>query len=178
MGLLCAKLSSTFSSVSSENPSAVPAENTTTLPPLSSSSPSFSSLALGALTEGLRQMLVRSSLVHRIVASLVISFWGRCPDELLSLLSAILLEQAMYEETMPFLAALQRDCHVSGRGTVLYCTVCTLLYCNIMYCIVLYCTVLYCTVMYCTALYCMYCTVLYVLYCTVLYCNIMYCIVL
>lgn len=64
------------------------------------------------LCEGLRQMLVRPSSIHRMVASLVIGYWGQCPGELHTLLSTVLTEKTTYEEIMPFLVAMQRECHV------------------------------------------------------------------
>ena len=130
LGLLAAKLSHSHptSSLATANssPAAEGDASRISLPSSSSPSPSSSSSssssfsatsssssqAVAVLTEGLRQMLARASAVHRMVASLVIGFWGQCPSELLTLLSSVLTEQITYEEIMPFLVALQRDCHV------------------------------------------------------------------
>lgn len=81
-------------------------------PQQSSSSPLNQSPALTTLCEGLRQMLVRCSSTHRMVASLVVGYWGQCPSDLHTLLSAVLNEKTTYEEITPFLVAMQRECHV------------------------------------------------------------------
>lgn len=73
----------------------------------------YSTPALATLTEGLGQMLVRTSSTHRMMASLVIGHWGQCPRSLLPQLTAILTETATYEEILPFLMIMQRECHVS-----------------------------------------------------------------
>lgn len=96
LGLLAAKMSS--------SPSQTTVSSTLT--------PEYSTPALTTLCEGLKQMLVRSSSTHRMVASLMIGYWGKCPEHLMSLLNSVLTERATYEEIMPFLAAMQRECHV------------------------------------------------------------------
>ena len=107
LGLLAAKLSISSDSTSqSDHPPSSPPH------PSSSSTLPHCTQALSTLCEGLRQMLVRCSSTHRTVASLVVGYWGQCPSDLLSLLTTVLTEQASYEEIMPFLVAMQRDCHV------------------------------------------------------------------
>ena len=109
LGLLAAKLSISSDSTSQSDhpPSSPPHQSSSTLP--------HCTQALSTLCEGLRQMLVRCSSTHRTVASLVVGYWGQCPSDLLSLLTTVLTEQASYEEIMPFLVAMQRDCHVRYR---------------------------------------------------------------
>ena len=68
--------------------------------------------ALSMLSEGLKQMLCRSSVTQRMVATLTISHWGHAPSDLLSLLCHTLTDQPNYHEMTPFLVNLQRDCHV------------------------------------------------------------------
>ena len=57
-------------------------------------------------------MLTRPSSTHRVVASLVVGHWGQCPAELLALLNSILSERTTYEEIVPYLMTMQRECHV------------------------------------------------------------------
>lgn len=47
-----------------------------------------------------------------MVASLVVGYWGSCTSDLLALLTTVLTEKTTYEEIMPFLVAMQRECHV------------------------------------------------------------------
>lgn len=69
--------------------------------------------AVNQLLEGLQQLLSRNTTTHKIVSSLIVTFWSGCPKErLLPQLNSSLLEQGGYEELMPFLLALQKDCHV------------------------------------------------------------------
>ena len=67
---------------------------------------------LTQLSEGLRQMLAGNSATHKMVAALVVSFWKHCPGNLVPQFTAALTEQGVYEEIMPFLLSLQKDCHV------------------------------------------------------------------
>ncbi|CAI8034563.1 TATA-binding protein-associated factor 172 [Geodia barretti] len=96
-----------------------PTTKTTTTPPQLASAPGYPNPttpgyftpASTTLTEGLGQMLTRSSSTHRIVAALTIGYWGVCPSQLLSGLNTKLTERTTYEEILPFLMTMQRECH-------------------------------------------------------------------
>ena len=130
LGQLAAKMTSSstpsyistpgYSTPASDKPSNTPDPTTTTKPSEPASAPGHSNTttpgyptpAVATLTEGLGQMLTRSNSIHRMVASLVIGYWGVCPSQLLSQLNTILHERATYEEILSFLMAMQRECHV------------------------------------------------------------------
>ena len=87
--------------------------NSSPTPSPGSSTLGYPTQGVATLTEGLQQMLTRSSSAHRMVASLLVGYWGACPDKLQPLLSNLLMERTTYEEIVPFLVAMQRECHVS-----------------------------------------------------------------
>ena len=115
LGLLAAKMSGGPSQQITPSPSSSTPEYSTpalTAPSSTPATPVYPTPALATLTEGLRQMLVRASSAHRVVAALTIGCWGRCPDELLTLLNSVLRERTTHEEITPFVIAMQRECHV------------------------------------------------------------------
>ena len=103
------QLASKFSSSSPNPPSTtttIPVQSTQGLPP--------TDITVNRLLDGLQQLLSRNATTHKVVGSLIITFWNGCPKEqLLPQLNSSLVEQGSYEELMPFLLALQKDCHVS-----------------------------------------------------------------
>ena len=119
LGLLASKFST--SSQSPNPPSTtttIPAQSTQGLPPTTLANQSTqglppTTLAVNQLLDGLQQLLSRNATTHKIVCSLIVTFWNGCPKELLlPQLNSSLVEQGGYEELMPFLLALQKDCHV------------------------------------------------------------------
>ena len=68
---------------------------------------------LSQLPEGLRQLLMGNSATHKMIAAMIVSYWKYCPADLLPQFTAALTEQSVYDELMPFLISLQKDCHVS-----------------------------------------------------------------
>ena len=63
---------------------------------------------------GLQQFLVRNFAMHKMVVGLVLTFWKGCgfKDQLVPQLMTALTEDRGYEDLMPFLLAMQKDCHV------------------------------------------------------------------
>lgn len=63
---------------------------------------------------GLQQFLMRNFAMHKMVAGLVLTFWKGCSykDQLVTHLTSALTEEGSYEDLMPFLLAVQKDCHV------------------------------------------------------------------
>ena len=52
--------------------------------------------------------------MHKMVVGLVLTFWKGCgyKDQLVPPLMTALTEEGSYEDLMPFLLAMQKDCHV------------------------------------------------------------------
>lgn len=67
--------------------------------------------------QGLQQFLGRNFALHKMVASLVLTFWKGCgfKDQLVPQLMAALTEEAAYEDLMPFILTMQKDCHVCKK---------------------------------------------------------------
>ena len=63
---------------------------------------------------GLQQFLARNFAMHKMIVGLVLTLWKGCSykDQLVSQLTSALTEESGYEELMPFLLAMQKDCHV------------------------------------------------------------------
>ena len=63
---------------------------------------------------GLLQFLMRSFAMHKIVVGLVLTFWKGCSfkEQLVSQLTSALTGDGGYEDLMPFILAMQKDCHV------------------------------------------------------------------
>ena len=53
--------------------------------------------------------------MHKMVVGLVLTFWKGCgfKGQLVPQLMTALTEDGGYEDLMPFLLAMQKDCHVS-----------------------------------------------------------------
>ncbi len=88
---------------------------------LSSSSVDHQSSATNSLNQvmlhfvnGLQQFLTRNFAIHKMVVGLVLTFWKGCgfKDQLVPRLMTALTEDGSYEDLMPFLLAMQKDCHV------------------------------------------------------------------
>ena len=84
----------------------------------------YSTPGVVTLVEGLRQMLTRESSAHRMVASLIVGYWGACPNNLRDLLTNLLTQRTTYEEIVPYLATMQRECHVRTLLKILLLYVC------------------------------------------------------
>ena len=69
-------------------------------------------LSLAQLEEGLRQLLSRNSVLHNMMAALIVSFWGQCPSSVMQQLQAALTEQNVCEEIVPLMLSMQRECQV------------------------------------------------------------------
>lgn len=65
------------------------------------------------VSEGLKQLVAVNSSSYLTVAALLSINWGMCPDVVLEKLTNVLNEQPVYEEVVPFLLSLQKDCLVS-----------------------------------------------------------------
>lgn len=70
---------------------------------------------------GLQQFLTRNFAMHKMVVGLVLTFWKGCgfKDQLVPQLMKSLTEDGGYEDLMPFLLTMQKDCHVRK-----HCIVC------------------------------------------------------
>ncbi len=90
-------------------------DGTVTLPPQPQSplATTPGSETVAPLTETVKQLLSGSVAIHKMVAALVVSHWGQCPQDVLALLNTALTEHRAYDELTPFVVTLQKDCHVS-----------------------------------------------------------------
>lgn len=98
--------------------------NSAPVPPQSESNSSTptASQVVSQFSEGLQQLLGQNVVIRKMISSLVICFWEDCPKpSLLPPLNAALTVQGGYEELMPYVLALQKDCHVSGLRCVWVC---------------------------------------------------------
>lgn len=64
---------------------------------------------------GLQQFLTRNLALHKMVIGLVLTFWKGCgfKEQLVGQLTMALTGDGGYEDLMPFILAMQKDCHVS-----------------------------------------------------------------
>lgn len=64
---------------------------------------------------GLQQFLTRNLALHKMVVGLVLTFWKGCgfKEQLVGQLTLALTGDGGYEDLMPFILAMQKDCHVS-----------------------------------------------------------------
>ena len=83
------------------------------------SSTSTTSKVVSQFLEGLQQLLGQNVAIRKIISSLVVCFWEDCPKaSLLPPLNTALTVQGGYEELVPHVLALQKDCHVSHCGYI------------------------------------------------------------
>ena len=91
--------------------SEAPSSTTQSQPPTSST---FIENIMLQFVNGLQQFLGRNFATHKMVVGLVLTFWKDCSykEQLISQLNMALTEEGGYEDLMPFILAMQKDCHV------------------------------------------------------------------